>query len=193
MNFYERLQTLTLLIMIMSFPSVICLIKEFKIKKNVLGNGVRWLTMSKAIPLKRKLIDGTGFPKGFFDHQNRYSLVHEQKSGLPSKVKEGKQFLVLGVESSCDDTAVGIVSSDGKILANVVYSQHKIHENFGGVVPGLAMEEHRSKIDIAVQEALAQAKLANGIDDIDAIAVTKGPGLEICLRIGLRKAQVSVL
>lgn len=130
-----------------------------------------------------------GLPKGFLD-ANRYTLVHEQLSGILKQIEEKKPFVVLGIETSCDDTGVGVVTSSGKVLSNVVYKQTKIHENFGGVVPSLAMESHKSKIDIAVEEAVAKANLPNGMNDIDAIAVTKGPGLEICLRVGLEKAKV---
>ncbi len=63
-----------------------------------------------------------------------------------------------------------------------------IHEKFGGVVPSLAMEAHKTNIELALKDAVSKAGL-NSIEDVDAIAVTKGPGLEICLRVGLRKAQ----
>eukprot|EP01035_Chromulina_nebulosa_P018958 gene18958-24768_t len=98
-----------------------------------------------------------------------------------------KPFVVLGIESSCDDTGVGIVRSDGLILSNVVYTQYNIHEKFGGVVPGLAMNAHKDNIEKAIQNALIKANLSS-IDEVDAIAVTKGPGLEICLRVGWKKA-----
>ncbi|KAJ1394857.1 glycoprotease family-domain-containing protein, partial [Ochromonadaceae sp. CCMP2298] len=103
-------------------------------------------------------------------------------------VDTSRPFLVLGIESSCDDTGVAVVRSDGTVLSNVVYSQTAIHEKFGGIVPSLAMEAHRSNIDIAVEEALSKAGLTS-LSQVDAIAVTKGPGLEICLRVGLRKGQ----
>lgn len=130
--------------------------------------------------------DGLGQAKGYSNTKARYILEHGVKSGLPDT---SKPFTVLGIESSCDDTGVAIVRSDGTILSNIVYSQHTIHEKFGGVVPSLAMEEHKNNIDKAIAEALAAAGLAS-IHDVDAIAVTKGPGLEICLRVGLRKAQL---
>jgi hypothetical protein len=128
--------------------------------------------------------EGVGLPKGAL--YERYKLIQETKSGLP---KDLNNFIVLGIESSCDDTGVAVVTSTGKILSNVVYSQHKVHQNFGGVVPSLAMEAHRANIDIAIEKAIADAGLKS-VADVDAIAVTKGPGLEICLRIGCRKAQV---
>jgi N6-L-threonylcarbamoyladenine synthase len=99
-----------------------------------------------------------------------------------------KPFTVLGIESSCDDTGVSIVRSDGTVLSSVVYSQNDIHEKFGGIVPTLAMEQHKINIEVAVEEAVKKAGIKS-LDEVDAIAVTKGPGLEICLRVGLRKAQ----
>jgi len=99
---------------------------------------------------------------------------------------------VLGIESSCDDTGVAVVRSDGKILSNVVYSQYEVHERFGGIVPSLAMTAHSDNIDKAVSEALVQAGLTS-VSEVDAIAVTQGPGLEICLRVGFRTAQALAL
>ena len=139
----------------------------------------------KTIKLKaHKKRDGTGKPKGYYEA--RYILESGLKSGSPDITKP---FLMLGIESSCDDTGVAIVKSDGTILSNVVYSQYDVHSKFGGVVPSLAMESHKNNIDKAINDALAQANLTS-ISDVDAISVTKGPGLEICLRVGLRKAQV---
>lgn len=129
------------------------------------------------------LRDGMGKPKGYMGNK-RYVQEHETLSGLPDRTKP---YLVLGLETSCDDTGAAVVGSDGRILSNVVYSQHEIHEKFGGIVPGLAMEGHKSNIDRAVEEAIKQAGL-DSAEQIDAVAVTKGPGLEICLRVGYKKA-----
>lgn len=107
------------------------------------------------------------------------------KSGLPDKTRP---FTVLGIESSCDDTGAAIVRSDGTILGESLASQHKIHEEWGGVVPGLAKLAHEEKIDVVIEEALQDAGL-NSVDDVDAIGVTVGPGLEICLRVGSNKAR----
>jgi N6-L-threonylcarbamoyladenine synthase len=78
------------------------------------------------------------------------------------------------------------------VLSNVVYSQYEIHQKFGGIVPSLAMEAHKGNIEKAVSEAIQQAGLLS-LDEVDAIAVTRGPGLEICLRVGYQKAQVDSL
>ena len=130
--------------------------------------------------------NGLGKPKGYWDIKSRYVLEQQNLSGLPDVTKP---YLVLGIESSCDDTGAAIVRSDGTILSNIVYSQYEIHEKFGGIVPSLAMQAHKGNIEKAVAEAVKQAGLTS-LDEIDAIAVTRGPGLEICLRVGYQKAQV---
>lgn len=107
------------------------------------------------------------------------------KSGLPSMEK--KLFCVLGIESSCDDTGAAVIRSDGMILGESLASQHAIHEEFGGVVPGLAMTAHEENIDMVIQTALTNAHMT--IEDVDAIGVTVGPGLEICLRVGCNRGR----
>ena len=81
-----------------------------------------------------------------------------------------------------------IVRSDGLILGESLASQHQIHEEWGGVVPGLAKTAHEEKIDFVIQEALHNAGLSS-VNQVDAIGVTVGPGLEICLRVGCNKAK----
>jgi hypothetical protein len=115
--------------------------------------------------------EGLGKPKGYANN-NRYILSHHELSGLPPR---DRPYLVLGIESSCDDTGVAIVRSDGTTLSNSVYSQYAVHEKFGGIVPSLAMEAHKTNIDKALKDALNKAGL-NSVNDVDAIAVTKGPG-----------------
>ena len=89
-----------------------------------------------------------------------------------------KKLTILGIESSCDDTGASVVRRDvpGKrVLSNVVMSQDRLHEAFGGVVPEIAARAHAEKLDLAVEAALAEAEVALG--EVDAIAVTAGPGL----------------
>jgi len=81
----------------------------------------------------------------------------------------------LGIESSCDDTAAAVVRSDGTILASVVTGQSALHADFGGVVPEIAARAHAEKLDLCVEEALAEAGLS--LSDLDGVAVTAGPGL----------------
>ena len=83
--------------------------------------------------------------------------------------------IFLGIESSCDDTAAAVVASDRRILSSVVLGQDALHADFGGVVPEIAARAHAEKLDYAVERALGDAGFA--IADLDAIAVTAGPGL----------------
>jgi len=92
-------------------------------------------------------------------------------------------MLVLGIESSCDETAAAIVADGAQILSSVVASQVPIHAKFGGVVPELASREHLRKIEPVVHEACHRARV--GIRDVDGVAVTEGPGLVGSLLVGL--------
>ncbi len=88
-----------------------------------------------------------------------------------------KTLTLLGIESSCDDTAAAVVrvANDATVLSSVVKGQADLHADFGGVVPEIAARAHAERVDICVEDALAQAGL--GLKDLDGIAVTAGPGL----------------
>ena len=92
-------------------------------------------------------------------------------------------MLVLGVETSCDDTAAAVLADGRKVLANVVSSQDEIHSPFGGVVPELASRQHVRHILPIIDGALEQAGV--GLRELDGIAVTRGPGLVGSLLVGL--------
>ena len=96
-------------------------------------------------------------------------------------------MLVLGIESSCDETAAAVVSDDGRVLADVVSSQVALHAPYGGVVPELAARAHMENIVPVLQQALAQ--LPGGLAAIDGVAVTQGPGLVGALLIGVQAAK----
>jgi N6-L-threonylcarbamoyladenine synthase len=97
-------------------------------------------------------------------------------------------MVVLGIESSCDETGAGLVDMAGPtVLANAVASQRSTHAAYGGVVPELASREHLRNLEPVVREALARAGLS--MDRVDAIAVTRGPGLAGCLHLGLSAAK----
>ena len=102
-----------------------------------------------------------------------------------------KKTIIIGIETSCDETAVSILRDNGKnrpkILSNVVSSQFEIHKRFGGVVPDLAARAHLDKIDIMTKRALKISKV--NLRDIDAVAATAGPGLIVCLSVGLNFAK----
>jgi N6-L-threonylcarbamoyladenine synthase len=94
---------------------------------------------------------------------------------------------VLGVETSCDETAVALVEDGRKILSNVLSSQHEIHGRFGGVVPELASRAHLERLNPLLEEALRRA--GAGWSEVDAVAVTRGPGLVGALLVGLATAK----
>lgn len=95
-------------------------------------------------------------------------------------------MVILGIDTSCDDTGVGVVSGT-RVLANVVASQSEMHARFGGVVPEFASREHTRVIDRVVSEALRQAGI--GVGDLDLVAATRGPGLVGPLLVGLSYAK----
>jgi N6-L-threonylcarbamoyladenine synthase len=95
-------------------------------------------------------------------------------------------LIVLGIETSCDETSAAVLK-DGRILSNVIFSQVKTHRVYGGVVPEIAAREHLSKLPIVIVDALEKAKMS--FDDMDAVAVTSGPGLAGGLIAGLSYAK----
>lgn len=98
-----------------------------------------------------------------------------------------KKPIILGIESSCDETAAAIVTENNQnqpvALSNVVSSQTNVHKEFGGVVPELAARSHLEKIDLITKKAIEDSGIK--ISDIDAVASTAGPGLVVCLSVGL--------
>ena len=98
-----------------------------------------------------------------------------------------KKPLILGIESSCDETAASVITQNEQnipiILSNIISSQIDIHKEFGGVVPELAARSHIEKIDLIVEKAIKDSGIQ--IKNIDAIASTAGPGLIVCLSVGL--------
>ncbi len=96
-------------------------------------------------------------------------------------------MLILGIESSCDETAAAIVKHDGSVLSDVVQSQVKLHAPYGGVVPELASRDHMRNIRPVVSEAVTRAGVQ--LQDVDGIAVTCRPGLSGALLVGVQMAQ----
>jgi tRNA N6-adenosine threonylcarbamoyltransferase len=95
--------------------------------------------------------------------------------------------MILGIETSCDETAAALVTEDGEIRSNVVSSQAELHARFGGVVPEVASRRHLELVSPVVQEALEQAEAS--LDDVGTVAVTQGPGLIGALLVGLSAAK----
>lgn len=98
-----------------------------------------------------------------------------------------KDLIVLGIETSCDETAAAVIRNGTEILSNIVASQIESHKRFGGVVPELASRHHVEQITVVIEEALIKADVT--FDDIDAIAVTEGPGLVGALLVGVNAAK----
>lgn len=98
-----------------------------------------------------------------------------------------KDIIILGIESSCDETSCAIVKNGREVLSNVINTQIKIHEKFGGVVPEIASRNHVEAISDVVKEALKEANVT--FDDIDAVACTYGPGLVGALLVGVSYAK----
>lgn len=88
---------------------------------------------------------------------------------------EGKEILILAIESSCDETAAAVVKDGRQVLSNVIFSQIDLHTVYGGVVPEIASRKHIEKINQVIEEALLSAGVT--LKEIDAVAVTYGPGL----------------
>ncbi|USY51842.1 tRNA (adenosine(37)-N6)-threonylcarbamoyltransferase complex transferase subunit TsaD [Bacillus altitudinis] len=102
-------------------------------------------------------------------------------------MSEKKDRFILGIETSCDETAASIVKNGKEIVANVVASQIESHKRFGGVVPEIASRHHVEQMTIVLEEVMTQADMT--FQDVDAIAVTEGPGLVGALLIGVNAAK----
>lgn len=100
-------------------------------------------------------------------------------------------ILTMGIESSCDETSISLVKNGREVLSNIIMSQIKTHQKYGGVVPEIASREHLEAINYVIKEALDKA--GKGFKDIDLIAVTKGPGLIGALLVGISAAKALAL
>ncbi|KAI7841398.1 hypothetical protein COHA_005015 [Chlorella ohadii] len=118
---------------------------------------------------------------------SQHSSQPEQQAEQAPQSQPAWPALILGIESSCDDTGVAVVSASGRVLGESLASQADIHAAWGGVVPKLAQEAHEAAIDGCVEAALAAAGVRP--EQLDAVAVTIGPGLSLCLRVGVLKAR----
>ena len=101
--------------------------------------------------------------------------------------EQKKDVLILAIETSCDETAAAVVKNGREVLSNTIYTQIKLHTMFGGVVPEIASRKHIEKINIVIETALKEADVT--LEDIDAIAVTYGPGLVGALLVGVAEAK----
>lgn len=98
-----------------------------------------------------------------------------------------KDIYILGIESSCDETAAAVVKNGREVLSNIISSQIVIHRKYGGVVPEIASRKHIENVMPVIDEALTKAQIT--LEDVDAVAVTYGPGLVGALLVGLSAAK----
>ncbi len=103
------------------------------------------------------------------------------------KIENTQDRLILGIESSCDETAAAIVLNGRKVLSNIIFSSADLHKVYGGVVPEIASRKHMEAMPIVLEQAIAQAGISQ--EEIDGIAVTKGPGLVGSLLVGVSAAK----
>src|SRR5580765_2171224 len=111
---------------------------------------------------------------------------HRPGTWIPDAEAERKR-VILGLETSCDETAAALVTGDGVIRANVVASQADLHARYGGVVPEVASRRHLELVSPVIREALREAGAS--LDDLTSVAVTQGPGLIGALLVGLSAAK----
>ena len=104
-----------------------------------------------------------------------------------AETEKQKDIYILGIESSCDETAASVVKNGREVLSNVISSQIALHTLYGGVVPEIASRKHIEKINQVIEQALADAHVTR--EDITAIAVTYGPGLVGALLVGVSEAK----
>ncbi|WP_416148605.1 tRNA (adenosine(37)-N6)-threonylcarbamoyltransferase complex transferase subunit TsaD [Salipaludibacillus sp. HK11] len=102
-------------------------------------------------------------------------------------MKEQEETIILAIETSCDETSVAIVQNGREILSNIVSSQIESHKRFGGVVPEIASRHHVEQITFIIEEAMNEAQVTK--EEIDAVAVTEGPGLVGALLVGVNAAK----
>src|SRR5215213_9736805 len=117
-------------------------------------------------------------------------LLPRQPRGRPDHVAHGAgtpNGLILGIETSCDDTCAALVTPDGEIRSNVIASQGLLHARYGGVVPEIASRRHLELVDAVIADALERA--GAGLDDVETVAVTQGPGLIGALLVGVSWAK----
>ena len=107
-------------------------------------------------------------------------------------MKSKNEVMILGIDTSCDETAASVIKGM-RVLSNVISSQVELHNEFGGVVPSIAKREHLIRIQPVIEKSLVNAGKILGkkitLKDMDAIAVTYGPGLAIALEVGINKAK----
>src|SRR6185436_4533012 len=131
------------------------------------------------------------FPWPGYKNAHISVTLRQRLFGVKQPPMTGKPLTILGIETSCDETAAAVVRGrapgPGEILSNIVFSQLEAHRPYGGVVPEIAARAHVERLDGIVEEALAVANVR--LSDLDAIAATAGPGLIGGVMVGLTTAK----
>jgi len=120
---------------------------------------------------------------------SRECTFHAFSSSPSSSCFSGEVHAVLGIETSCDDTGVAIVNSHGKILAQTIVKQTELHRALGGIKPDVAARAHQDALASAVKKVLQEAEDSLPEKGLSAVAVTAGPGLAPCLKVGVSCAR----
>ena len=113
-------------------------------------------------------------------------MIKANKGSENINIKQNK--LILGIESSCDETSAAIVRNGREVLSNIIFSSAELHKKYGGVVPEIASRKHLEAMPFVLEKVFTEANIERS--QIDAIAVTKGPGLIGSLLVGDRKSVV---
>lgn len=176
---------------------IISVLLDFTIREGVRHHTLEVRRSNEpAINLYEKFGFGAeGIRKGYYRHNREDALImwrHATEGELAEakKMREDR-FTILAIESSCDETAASVVRGGRQVLSNVISSQIDIHKLYGGVVPEIASRHHLDNINHVVRQALDEAAMS--MDEIDAVAVTYGPGLVGALLIGLATAKAYAL
>ncbi|HWI54222.1 MAG TPA: tRNA (adenosine(37)-N6)-threonylcarbamoyltransferase complex transferase subunit TsaD, partial [Desulfobacteria bacterium] len=109
------------------------------------------------------------------------------RDDLKGLVSLAEKTIILGIETSCDETSAAVVADGHEILSNVISSQIPVHRKFGGVVPEIASRKHVELISSVIRDAIDEARIA--FSDLTAVAVTYGPGLVGALLVGVSSAK----
>lgn len=119
-----------------------------------------------------------------FNSPSLFKIIRRVHRNIQTRKLSGRTGIILGIETSCDDTGCGIVNTNGEILGEALHSQHITHLNNGGIIPPIASDLHRRNIEQVVDNALHLANIS--VSDVDAIAATVKPGLPLSLLIGTK-------
>ncbi|KAL8620458.1 hypothetical protein ACOMHN_048391 [Nucella lapillus] len=143
------------------------------------------ITYSKYLQFRRKICEYVKESASYCTG-NGLSDFHKRADEKSSTEKKGRR-LVLGIETSCDDTGAAVVDDHGNIVGDALNSQTRTHIELGGIIPPIARDLHKANIDSVVTEAVHRANVS--LQDLDAIAVTVKPGLALSLLVGLQHAK----